>query len=219
MILREDWKHPSGLALPACAKAVLLSDFARKTSQSSPLHIAHQVHNALYTGALTVARIEEELRLLSTFLSSVLFAKMPLGVAAAWEREHLLYLKRVRRRPGGLRPQPARPRPARTHEFSGLVATPKMPKLGPGLSFYKLFVSGIRGKCHIASLSFLRVCFISLSKYIYIYNDTKLAQDARSCRWCSVSPLRCRAVQAGDSPGSLGLASHEAAAGGGRPER
>lgn len=124
------WTHPfSELPLPKCAKALVLDDLGRKTTMQahSRADVAKAAHCLVHSHSPSAASIKLELETLSQLLAQRLFTDMPPGKAAEWEKAQLQYLKRVRRRPGGLRgqtPQAARPiqrTPAGGPKFSAAV--------------------------------------------------------------------------------------------------
>ena len=104
--MAQEWKHPNGTVLPDCAKAVILHDVGVKTLKQSPAEVATFVHRQINKAGLSKQKIKEEMHGLSELLSTNLFSQMASGPAAEWEKAQLLYLKRCKRRPGGLHLNP-----------------------------------------------------------------------------------------------------------------
>ncbi|CAJ1393591.1 unnamed protein product [Effrenium voratum] len=138
-----EWNHPdSGIMLPQCAKAVILDDIGRKTSMAgmSRAEVAKAVHAAVHTGPLTPENICKELGLLHGFAAHRLFEGMTAAGSLEWERAQFQYLKRVRKRPGGLKGSQVTPtrvwdssKVAGGHNFAKAVQLQQKPLIVRGL--------------------------------------------------------------------------------------
>ena len=138
----QAWLHPeSGATLPYCAKAVLLDDVARKTAlaKESRAAVSKAVHSLVNCGEFTEESVKTEMQLVDTLFQHRIFLDMPPGQSAEWEKAQLAYLKRVRRRPGGLKrelPQAAAPRlkqPAGGKKFTAAMKLQLAPVTVNGL--------------------------------------------------------------------------------------